>query len=445
MLYEHNKMPYDIEQLTPDQRKAFDAVVEGKSIFLTGPGGTGKSYLLRMIYELLPEISGKHVAVCAMTGCAALLLGRFAKTLHAWAGIGLGREPASALVAQIRRSGKCLRRWLGTDVLIIDEVSMLTPDLLEKLNEIAKAIRRDSRPMGGLQVIFVGDFFQLPPVMKEKEDTIFAFESPAWKEIVQETIQLETILRQTDPIFHGILNEARYGTLSQESKAILDSRADRSWQQLKIRPTLLFTRRAEVDIVNERNLKALTTEKRIFKAETVFAPIESTKHLTSDSPMVKKVIEKMDKDGPYMGELILAIGAQVMLLVNMDYDAGLVNGSRGVVVGYDPSGAPIVQFLHGTPIPIPASSWESEEIDGLFRKQIPLRLAYAITIHKSQGATLDCALIDIGTSTFEYGQAYVALSRVKSLESLYVWDVEPTAFRAHPKVLKFYEALEADS
>jgi ATP-dependent DNA helicase PIF1 len=431
-----------LDQLTDEQRKAYDLVEQGKSIFLTGPGGTGKSFLLKAMYEMIPLRTEKHVAVTAMTGCAALLIGRFAKTLHSWAGIGLGRENAATLKATICRSGKALRRWLGTDVLIIDEVSMMTPELLEKLDAVAKLLRRNSKPMGGLQIVFVGDFYQLPPVVKEKEEeTPFVFESEAWNEIVQETVSLTKILRQTDPVFHSILDEARNGRLSEKSLHILQSRTNQPWQQLKIRPTLLFTRRAEVDNVNDRNLKSLKTERRVFRAETVFAPIEATKGLTKESPEIKRLVEKMDKDGPYMGELILAVGAQVMLLTNMDYDAGLVNGSRGVVTGFDLAGAPLVQFLRGEPIPVPAASWESTEFEGVSRKQIPLKLAYAITIHKAQGATLDSALIDVGTSTFEYGQAYVALSRVKNLESLYIWDVEPTAFRAHPKVLAFYNHL----
>lgn len=429
------------DQLTDEQRKAYDAVEQGKSIFLTGPGGTGKSFLLKTIYEMIPDRTGKHVAVTALTGCAALLIGKFAKTLHSWAGIGLGKETAAVLATTIRRSGKALRRWLATDILIIDEVSMMTPELLEKLDDVAKLLRRNTRPMGGLQVVFVGDFYQLPPVTKESETT-FVFESPLWKEIVRETVYLKTILRQTDPVFHTILDEARKGKLSDESLSILRTRMNQPWQQLPIRPTLLFTRRAEVDNVNHRNLKALGSQKKVYYAETVFAPITGTVGLTKESPEVKRVVEKMDKDGPYMPELILAIGAQVMLLTNLDFDAGLVNGSRGFVTGFDPSGAPLVQFLKGTPIPVPSASWESTDIEGISRKQIPLKLAYAITIHKAQGATLDCALIDIGTSTFECGQAYVALSRVKNLESLYIWDVEPTAFRAHPKVLAFYDSLQ---
>ncbi len=435
-----------LDKLTDEQRKAFDLVEKGKSIFLTGPGGTGKSFLLKTMYELIPDRTGKHVAVTALTGCAALLIGRFAKTLHAWGGIGLGRESAAVLATTIRRSGKALRRWLGTDILIIDEVSMMTPDLLEKLDAVAKLLRRSTAAMGGLQVVFVGDFYQLPPVNKDKEkDTMFVFESPVWNEIVNQTVYLNTILRQTDPVFHTILNEARKGVLSEKSLAILQSRTNKPWQDLTIRPTLLFTRRAEVDNVNERNLKALGREKKVFYAETVFAPIHATAGMSKDTPEVKRIVEKMDKDGPYMGELVLAIGAQVMLLTNVDYDAGLVNGSRGVITGFDPSGLPLVQFLRGDPIPIPKASWESADVEGISRKQIPLKLAYAITIHKAQGATLDCALIDIGTSTFEYGQAYVALSRVKNLESLYIWDVEPTAFRAHPKVLQFYQTLQQSS
>jgi ATP-dependent DNA helicase PIF1 len=296
--------------------------------------------------------------------------------------------------------------------------------------------------MGGLQMVFVGDFYQLPPVNKEKDvETQFVFESPLWKTIVQETIQLTQILRQEDPVFQKILGEARYGSLSEESLQILAKRQDRSWQNLQIKPTLLFTRRAEVDNINDRNLRALKGERRLFKAETVFAPIQQTKGLTESSPDVKRAIEKLDRDGQYMAELVLAVGAQVMLLVNLDHEAGLVNGSRGVITGFEPSGAPLVKFKMGGEMSISPSTWECEDLEGVSRKQIPLKLAYAITIHKAQGATLDCALIDIGTSTFEYGQAYVALSRVKNLESLYIWDIEPTAFKTHPKVHQFYETL----
>lgn len=285
-----------VETLTTEQREAFDAVLEGKSVFITGPGGTGKSYLLKTLYDLVYARSDKVIAITAMTGCAALLLGRWAKTLHSWAGIGLGRESPEVLAAAIKKSGRTRKRWLQTDILVIDEVSMLTPELLEKLNEIAKIVRRDNSFMGGIQLVFVGDFYQLPPVSKGTQ-TLFVFESPLWKQIVQKTIRLTQILRQPDKDFQDILNEARKGKLSEKSLEVLKGRMDLPWQKQTIKPSLLFTRRHEVDTINDRNIRALKTDKRIFKAETVFKPLPSTAGLTTRSPSVLQTVDKMDKNG----------------------------------------------------------------------------------------------------------------------------------------------------
>jgi ATP-dependent DNA helicase PIF1 len=434
------------DNLTDEQQKAFDAVEAGKSIFLTGPGGTGKSYLLKALYELIPYRKGKHVTITALTGCAALLLGRHAKTVHSWAGVGLAKEPANVLASTIKRSRKTLCRWLGTDVLVIDEVSMMTPEFLEKLNDIAKRVRNNTAPMGGMQIVFVGDFYQLPPVLKDKtEDIPFVFESNIWKEIVQDTVFLKRIIRQADPAFHKILGEARTGELSTESLAVLEKiKNTKKWQDLEIRPTLLYAKRAIVDRVNESNLKSLEGNNVTFHAKTVTGTESKQEEVSNTSPEVKSALEKMDKDSSYMSELRLKKGAQVMLLINLNHDKGLVNGARGVLIGFqgnDEICLPIVKFNSGIIETIQAHTWWCQDLEGFGRKQIPLKLAYAVTIHKSQGTTLDSALIDIGTSTFEYGQAYVALSRVKDLQSLYVWDVEPTAFRAHPKVLKFYKQI----
>jgi ATP-dependent DNA helicase PIF1 len=333
------------------------------------------------------------------------------------------------------------------DVLIVDEVSMMTPDLLEKLEEIAKGIRRSSKTMGGLQVIFVGDFYQLPPVNKTDEETVFVFESPHWTRVLPKTIQLTQIVRQTDPVFQKILQEARMATLSEESIAILRSRKGLDWKSQIIRPTLLFSRKAEVDLVNSVNLKALKGEKKLFKASTVFLPVQATVGIDQKSSEFQNAVQKMDRDSQYVSELTLAVNAQVMLLINLDTEAGLVNGSRGVITGFTsgPNQVPLVQFKTGSPIPIEEFTWNSDQIEGLQRKQIPLCLAYAVTIHKAQGATLDSALIDIGQSTFESGQAYVALSRVRSLDSLYVWDLEVSAFKTNSKVVAYYSSLVSGS
>ena len=419
------------------QQEALEASLQGKSLFITGPGGVGKSYLIQEIVSRLTT-KGKKVAVTALTGCAALLLENKAKTIHSWASIGLGKDPSNKIISAMHcYNNKGLRRWLLTNTLIIDEVSMLTPEILEKLNYVAKGIRKSNEVFGGLQVILVGDFFQLPPIYREGE-TFFAFESPVWNELNLKTIELTEIIRQDDPIFHKVLKEARVGNLTKNSIEILKGRILDEWTKLKIRPTLLFSRRAEVEMINERNLKALKTTSQVFEAKTI---LTASLELHMSQTDINRAIEKLDRDAPYKKSLELRIGSQVMLIYNLNQEHGLVNGSRGIVEGFSGT-TPLVLFKGQTSaFAVSEVSWESDEVDGLKRQQIPLILAYALTIHKCQGATLDSAIIDIGPSTFEMGQAYVALSRVKSLESLYIYDLDPSAFKAHPKVLKFYNTL----
>lgn len=443
-----------MDTLNAGQQAAFDAIMEGRSIFLTGPGGTGKSFLIKEVFDKL-STPGHSVSLTAMTGCAALLLHSKAKTLHSWSGIGLGADVVPLLVGKIKKSRRAMLGWLKTDTLVIDEVSMLTAELFEKLEEIARKIRKNDRPFGGLQLIMVGDFFQLPPVSKG-EDTKFVFESPLWASMGLTTHALTEIVRQKNPEFQAILNEARTGTLTKASLKVLRKRMDLDYKSLEIQPSMLFTRRGEVDSINTTHLKKLTSEKKTYTATTVFNPITQTRGLSKTSPEVMGAVQALDKVAAYSVELTLAVGAQVMLLTNMNPGAGLVNGSRGVVVGFerpqanddDLSGAkvpaknqdtlfPVVRFKSGKQL-IQFHDWELQEFPGVKRQQIPLKLAYAITIHKAQGATLDCALIDVGGRTFEYGQAYTALSRVKDIESLYIHDITPEAFKAHPKVVAFY-------
>jgi len=425
-----------MDTLTDEQKDVLTTLTKGRNVFMTGCGGTGKSYLIRIIQEVIH----KRISVTALTGCAALLLeGRNkAKTLHSWSGIGLGKESVGDLITRVRRNGLAKKNWTSTDLLIIDEVSMLTADLLEKLDLIGQNLRRDTRPFGGLQLLLVGDFYQLPPVVKGSP-AIYAFESERWPLLVSNIIVLRTIHRQKDPAFQTLLTEARTGSLSEASCAILTSRMGRDWTSLKIRPTLLFPRKAEVDAINDANLKALTGIAYPFKATLVGATEREKK-----DPGFQRTIEFMDRDAQYKEEIDLVVGAQVMLLFNMNPDAGLVNGSRGVVTGFKAVGdtvQPIVQFMNGMEFPIEPHEWEVDGYKGITRKQIPLLLAWACTIHKAQGSTLDSALIDIGTNTFECGQAYVALSRVKSLEALYVHDFAPAAFKTNPKVDAFYKKL----
>ena len=430
-----------------DQLRSVELARQGKSFFLTGAGGTGKSYVIRNIIEAL-HANGKDVAVTAMTGCAAILLGKGAKTLHSWSGIGLGKEPAEQLLVKIRRATKAKKNWLTYDTIIIDEISMMSPELLDKLDFIGKRLRRCDKLFGGLQVILVGDLFQLPPIYRDGQmdsGKQFVFESSTWKHI-EDSVTLKTIHRQSDTVFIKILQEAREGNLSEESIEILKTRKTKEWKKLEIKPTLLFTRRADVDEINMSQLEKCEGPDIVFKAKTS-KTIGFSKVNTSQQAM-DYAIEKMDKNGAYVPELTLRKGAQVMLLTNKYSETcGLVNGSRGIVERFcdGPHPLPMVKFRNGEVLIIEPHAWISEDVEGLHREQIPLRLAYAITIHKAQGATMDCVLIDIGRNTFENGQAYVALSRVRSLESLYIWEFDPEVFTVHPKVKAFLHQNAGDA
>jgi ATP-dependent DNA helicase PIF1 len=327
----------------------------------------------------------------------------------------------------------------------VDEVSMMTPELFEKLDQVGRRVRGSARPFGGLQLVLVGDFFQLPPVTQGPPRLLF--QSGIWADALEEIIELREIVRQADPAFQDLLNAARRGRLTDEHVAVLKSRMDLPWRDQEIRPTLLFSRRAEVAMINQSNLDALEGEKYSFNVKTVIdEDMPAAKRLDLTDEAVQRTITSYDADAPYDTELTLRVGAQVMLIYNLDPESGLVNGSRGVVRRMlTPSGGeavPIVLFKNGKEVSIGRVGWELDDIKGVKRSQVPLRLAYASTIHKCQGATVDCALIDIGPNVFEFGQAYVALSRVKSLDSLYIWAFDPRGIKAHPAVVEFYEGLE---
>ncbi len=436
--------------LNLDQQAAFEAVQRGDNIFLTGPAGAGKTFLIRHIVQWA-QSEKRKISVAALTGCAALLLGFRAKTLHSWAGIGLGRESVEALAASIQKVKSVKARWRSTKILIIDEISMLTTELFEKLDAIGRLIRQNSLPWGGIQLVLCGDYFQLPPVVKglSGESIIagrFAFESPKWKEAKLIPVLLKRIERQTDSEFQTILNECRIGAPSERSIEILKTRQGLDWKSLLIRPTLLFSKNTDVDAINEKNLAAIGKPLYTYSVTTLIVPPNPESDVIDPYPTpdeIDRFVSRLDNDAPYMPTLSLCVGAQVMLLTNLDVESGLVNGSRGVVVDIrSADNVPIVQFLRGPPIPVEPKQWISNENSRVTRNQLPLRVAYAITIHKSQGSTLDCALVDIGSSTFEYGQAYVALSRVRNLESLYIWNLVPLRIRAHPTVVAFYKSLE---
>ena len=442
------------DSLNEEQRTALDKILQGESIFLTGPGGAGKSYLLESLQEEFKYI-GKVLALTALTGCAALLLGSHAKTLHSWAGIGLGKGDLDPIIRSIVMNGRKKKNWTKTDCLVIDEVSMMTPQLLELLDTVGKRVRKcREKPFGGLQIVLVGDFYQLPPV--SNENTSYAFKSPIWNQLITSTVCLTKIYRQSDKVFQKVLGEARIGELSDESIEILKGRMNLPWKKEKIRPTLLFTRNADVSTINHSHFTKLNGECKTYKVRTIFpskaVPGTLDGFLKTKTTIIHDLtdeelqwrVDRLDKDAPYEKEVNLKVGAQVMLLINLNQEAGLVNGSRGVVTDFNEEGLPLVLFASSdSSVLIKLHSWKAEGDVNIEREQIPLRLAYALTIHKAQGASLDSVFIDIGESTFEYGQAYVALSRVRSLNALYVYEFDPKAFRVNPDVKGFYDRVAA--
>jgi ATP-dependent DNA helicase PIF1 len=414
--------------LNEEQQSVLDEVNEGKNVFVTGPGGVGKSFLIREIKRQL-ESKGKKVAITSLTGMAALLIGPEARTIHSWAGVGTGSRSVSDMYQFIRKCQPKIREaWRTTNTLIIDEISMMSDELFEKLDELGRLLRwKPEVPFGGLQIICLGDFYQLPPI-----NTKFVFESPMWEQTINTIVFLDTIYRQKDPIFQKILNEIRIGEVSDETDRILKTRIGLDFSKEVIQPTKIFTRRDIVDFVNKENLDKLTGETVTYKSIT-------KGKVNTDA--IKNAIKKMDSNSQYIEELKLKIGSQVMLITNLDQDSGLVNGKVGIVKECKATYV-LVQFKGNEySTEIKYAEWKVEGYETVSRNQIPLILAYAITTHKSQGATLESAYIDIGRSVFEYGQAYVALSRVKSLEALYLHDYDRKAIRAHPKVVEYYKSL----
>jgi ATP-dependent DNA helicase PIF1 len=454
----------DIPSLVPEQAYIFERFKNGENVFLSGPAGTGKSYLIKCMVSYLSATNRKF-QVCAMTGTAALLLKCNARTLHSWGGIGICSGLRDKVINAVLASSKKKAGWKKVEVLIIDEVSMLSLKVFEIVDEIARRARRCDRPFGGIQVIMTGDFAQLPPIVSENDpDTgAFCFESRIWGETFSRKNQyeLKNIHRQSDPQYKSLLLKIRLGDIDDSEIRLLQGCVNRRFDVETAGgcvPVKIFPTRAKTDLVNKIEYDKIREREYVFEYSKTINCVSYMESGEMFSPEVllkckncsiaerEKELEYITANSNFPQILRLKKGSVVMCTSNIDMDNKICNGSQGVVVDIvevsDTVCFPVVKFYNGVRKQISTAYRQSEEMPCVAVGQMPLMLAWAITIHKTQGATIDLAEIDIGSGIFEYGQTYVALSRVRSLDGLYLTGFNPGRIKAHPKVLAFYAGLE---
>ena len=375
----------------------------GHNVYLTGSAGTGKTYLINQYIEYL-RVREVPVAITASTGIAATHIG--GQTIHSWSGIGIRDEIKKEDLDRIRRNKATVKRLQEARVLIIDEISMLSGKVLTGVSDILKHFKRSMEPFGGMQVILSGDFFQLPPVSRDPlpNREKFAFMAPIWVESSLKVCYLTEQFRQKESLLSDVLGRIRSQDITPD---ILESLHDKQQENEAAEAIKLFTHNADVDTMNQQKLAELDNREKHFNAETEgrAALIENLKQSVLASP-----------------DLSLKTGAKVMFVRN-NTERGYFNGTMGTIKQFDKTdGYPVVETLDGRIINARPEAWtitdEKENVLASY-KQVPLRLAWAITVHKSQGMTLDEAEVDL-SKTFEPGQGYVALSRLRNWHGLHL-------------------------
>ena len=464
-------------ELSQGQTYAYNRFKQGENLFISGPGGSGKSHLVKYFVNDL-HTQGKIHQVTSTTGCSSILLsnnirigGRpiIVKTIHSWSGIRLGKGTKDEIIKMVQKNKRVVKEWKRIKTLIIDEVSMMSYKIFEVLETLARTLRKNDRPFGGIQLVCLGDFFQLPPVgdYNDPASSAFCFESSAWNRVfsLENHIELTTIFRQTNPIYQRILNEVRIGQLSEESKKTLEERVGLTYDSENhggVIPMKIFATRNQVNMVNSTQYEKIEEKEHVFRSRTTTAVkhyIDTCEIIDEDTLERCKLLSpgeveyecnNLINNMPSDPEVKLKKGTPIMCLVNLDVESGIANGSMGIVEDFvkaedsdDGVKVPLVRFANGILKPISYYTWQSSEFPTICVSQIPLCLAYANSIHKMQGSTLDVCEMNLGGSIFAEHQIYVALSRVKSMDGVYLSAFHPHRIRVNPNVVQFYRQFRS--
>lgn len=410
------------------QVEALEILKTGRNVFITGPAGSGKTHLTNSYISYLKK-NDIDPGITASTGIAATHMGGM--TIHSWAGIGVKDSLSESDLEDLAERPYLAKRFERVRVLIIDEVSMLHHFRLDLVDEVLRAMKGNNDPFGGVQVVLVGDFFQLPPVHRMGEpESHFIYHSESWKNAGFTVCYLDEQFRQKDDKMISILNEIRSGEVSERSRALLEERLNAPGLK-GVRATKLFTHNVDVDTLNAMELEKLES---IEQAEY---EMKSRGHAP--------IVEILKKSCLAPEKLKLKLGAAVMCVKN-NFEEGYVNGTLGIVVSCKQSLHPVIRTLAGREITIEPASWKIEE-EGRIKAEIiqyPLRHAWGITVHKSQGMSLDAVEVDL-SKAFEPGMGYVALSRVRSLDGLTVLGLNDIALQVHEDVLEYDNELKEQS